>query len=307
MMTYAESFKRRNFIRLAAAILFLAAFFTTVPSLAAGNPTATIKFVQISDDHFDPFSERVTLRMVKYSKDLLLDAIGQINNMNGIDFVIFTGDLTDLADSGLHAMFGEIANTLRPPWYWTTGNHDLSQSGQSFRRSDFLKQMNRYDKNIQPKSTCYSFTKGGVLFFAMDGASDTISTAKGFFSKECLGFLDKELTANSNTPAVIFQHFPLVYPIKSASHEVLNQEEYLALLDKHPNVKALFSGHYHVEKIQTRNGVLHVSSPALAQYPNAFRVVTLTRDGSDLKIDVQTVETRLKDVQKMSAETGGKK
>jgi 3',5'-cyclic-AMP phosphodiesterase len=296
-------FKRRSLICVAALILFLAAAFISVQNKAADTAPVTIKFVQITDDHFNPFSDRVNLRMVKYSKDLLEDAIAQINDMSGINFVIFTGDLADAADANLHVLFSKEANTLKVPWYWTTGNHDLSQSGVSLGRKNLLKLMNKYNKYIQPESTCYSFSKGGVLFFAMDGASDTISTAKGQFSKECLGFLDRELTAHGDMPAVIFQHFPLVYPLKSETHEVVNQVEYLALLDKHPNVKALFSGHYHVDRIQTRNNVLHVSSPALVQYPCAFRVVTLTRTGGDLKIDVKTVETRLKDVRKMSLES----
>ncbi|MFA6451314.1 MAG: metallophosphoesterase [bacterium] len=302
-MTFAKQFNRKSLICFAAMIYFLSTFFGAAHAQSADAATASIKFVQISDDHFDPNSERVNLRPVKYSKDLLEDAIDQINNMDGVDFVIFTGDLTDTAYADLHVLFAEEANKLNVPWYWTTGNHDLSQSGQSFKRSEFLKLMNKYDKYVQPEKTCYSFSKAGIIFFSMDGANDTISMAKGNFSKECLGFLDKELAAHSDIPAIIFQHFPLVYPAVSESHEVINQAEYLDLLDKHPNVKALFSGHYHVEKIQTRNNVLHVSSPALIQYPNAFRVVTIKRNGSDLNIDVQTVETRLKDVQKISLDS----
>jgi len=298
--------KKGIFIRFTFLFSFL--FFTVGFSAfsyanSRDNATTTIKFVQLSDDHFDPFSDRVNLRMVKYSKDLLDDAIDQINNIPGIDFVMFTGDLADNTDEKLHVLFAERANRLKYPWYWTTGNHDLSQSGASMSRKRFLELMNTLDKNIQPKSTCYYFTKGGVIFFSMDGASDTVSTANGNFSKSCLNFLDKQLTRHSDMPAVIFQHFPLLYPVKSESHEVINQAEYLELLDRHPNVKALFSGHYHVEKIQERSNVLHVSSPALIQYPNAFRVVTVYRKGGNITLDVKTVETRLKDVQKMSLES----
>ena len=295
--------KRRGLIFFAALILFFTTAFSAVQGQTADTKPVTVKFTQISDDHFDPFSERVNLRMVKYSKNLLEDAIDQINNMPDIDFVIFTGDLADTTDANLHVLFAKEANSLHVPWYWTTGNHDLGQSGLTTSRKKFLKLMNKYNKYIQPESTCYSFSKGGVLFFAMDGANDTVSSAQGLFSEECLGFLDRELTGHSDMPAIIFQHFPLVYPSKSEGHEVINQAEYFDILDKHPNVKALFSGHYHIDKIQTRNNVLHVSSPALVQYPCAFRVVTLTRTGGDLKIDVKTVETRLKDVQKMSLES----
>ncbi len=262
-----------------------------------------VRFVQISDNHMNPYSDRVKLRMLKYSKELLEDAIDQINNMPGIDFVIFTGDMADNTSLKLHKIFLEVANKLNVPWYWTTGNHDLGQSGETLGRKKLLSLMNKYNKTIQPDNTCYSFQKGGVIFFAMDGANDKISTAQGTFSAECLGILERGLREHRDMPAVIFQHFPLVYPIKSESHEVTNQMEYLNLLDRNINVKALFSGHYHIEKNQIRNKVLHASAPSLIQYPNAFRVVTLTKAGSDLNIDVKTVETRLKNVQKMSLES----
>ncbi|MFA6448373.1 MAG: metallophosphoesterase [bacterium] len=292
-------FNRKKFFY-PIALLFILFFASPAPRAeAAGNAPGTIKFVQITDNHFTNQSERVNVRMLKYSKDLLEDAIGQINGMPGISFVIFTGDLADSPDANLHTLFTQTANTLNVPWYWTTGNHDLSQFG--LNRKQFLKILNKNNKYIQPKTTCYSFAKDGVLFFSMDGASDTKVTAKGFFSKECLGLLDSVLSANSDMPAIIFQHFPLVYPIKSEGHEVSNRDEYLAILDRHPNVKGVFSGHYHIPKIQTRNGVLHVSSPSLIQYPNAFNLVTLVKTADGLKVDVKTIETRLKDVQKMSA------
>lgn len=293
---------RTRFISCLAAIVFMLAFAAGI-SQAKAPASVTVKLVQITDDHFDPFSERVNLRMVKYSKNLLDDAIDQINRMKGISFVIFTGDLADTTDENLHVLFADEANKLNVPWYWTTGNHDLGQSEKTNDRRNFLKMMNLHNKYIQPESTCYSFTAGGILFFAMDGANDKTPSAKGFFSKECLGYLDTQLSANSAMPAVIFQHFPLVYPIKSEGHETTNDAEYLALIDKHSNVKAVISGHYHVPKIQKRNKVLHISSPSLIQYPNAFSVITLVRTGSELKIDDKIVETRLKDVQQMSKDS----
>ncbi len=295
--------RKETFYSKLTMYLYLALLIICFTGMSKVYAQDTVRFVQISDNHLNPYSERVNLRMVKYSKELLEDAIDQINNMQNIDFVIFTGDMADNTSLKLHKIFLEIANKLNVPWYWTTGNHDLGQSGETLGRKKLLNLMNKYNKTIQPDNTCYSFQKGGVIFFAMDGANDKISTANGTFSEECLGILESGLTRHEDMPAVIFQHFPIVYPIKSESHEVTNQTEYLNLLDRHKNVKALFSGHYHIEKNQTRNKVLHASAPSLIQYPNAFRVVTLTREGKDLNIDIKTVETRLKNVQKMSLES----
>ena len=124
-----------------------------------------------------------------------------------------------------------------------------------------------------------------------------------FFSEDNLRFLNQQLSINKNMPAIIFQHFPVVYPSRSESHGVLNRDEYLDTIDKYPNLKALFVGHFHESKVIRRNNVLHVISPALVQYPNAFRVVTLENTPDGLKFDIKTVETRLKNIQDKSLET----
>jgi len=155
---------------------------------------------------------------------------------------------------------------------------------------------------------CYSFRKGDFIFFSMDGndrevtpSTDSgVSSPMGLFAKECLDFLDKSLSENPKSPAVIFQHFPLVYPMQSFDHGVTNQKEYFKLLDRHPNVKAVFAGHFHVSKISKRNNVLHVASPSLIQYPDAFRVVRMEETDSGVKMDIKTVDTRLTEVRETS-------
>ncbi len=273
--------------------------FFCIDSFAQGNnPQGTVRFVHITDVHLNPQRDNVKGRMVKHSLELLNDAVEQINGMKDIDFVIFTGDMADRSDQKLLVQFTEAANELEVPWYWTTGNHDLAPSGM--KSEQLLSVMNAHNPYIQPKSTCYSFSVKGFLFFSMDGASDEKTTSQGWFSDECLMFLDERLSASPNTPAVVFQHFPLVYPYQSSSHSVTNGKEYLDLIARHPNVKALFAGHFHAARIKKTNNVLHVASPALVEYPNAFRVVAIQKTGNNYVFDIRTVETRLKDVQGLS-------
>lgn len=236
--------------------------------------------------------------MLSHSVELLVDAVEQINALPDIDFVVFTGDLVDASDAKRYPQFARVANTLNVPWYWTPGNHDLALTG--LKRAQFLSMMNKLDPYIKPLSTCYSFSVNGFLFFSMDGASDSQTTSHGLFSDECLSVLSRQTSSQPEMPAVIFQHFPLIYPWTSESHSVTNQKQYLSLIASHPNIKAVFSGHFHAVRIKTVNNVLHVSSPSLIEYPNAFRVVTVKKTRSGVVFDITTVETRLKSVQEES-------
>ena len=297
-MQKRESAKRLA-LTLFALLISIAAFGAQFAS--AANVGNTVTFVQISDDHFNPGSNRENCRMGKYSTDMLEDAVDQINNMQGIDFVMFTGDMIDGPSADLLAKFAAIANRLNVPWYWTTGNHDISPSGM--HRETLLEKMRKLNRYTNVGNTYYSFKKNGMLFIALDGAYDDRVTSRGFFSDANLRFLDSRLKENSGMPAMIFHHFPIVYPISSTSHEVANKADYLKIIDSNPNVKAVFSGHYHIAKITKRNNVAHVSSPSLIQYPNSFRVVTLTSGAAGFTLDIRMVGTRLREAQEKSRTT----
>ena len=265
-----------------------------LPALAA----APVRFVQISDVHFNPSRNYAKGRMVKYSGDLLKDAVAQVNALQNIDFVVFTGDIIDNPSEKLIRDFAAIANTLDVPWYWTQGNHDVGPKALS--RAQFRTIMNKHNRYEQPQAGYYAFQARGFMFVLLDGAQDDKVTSQGYFPRETLTFLSRVLQENAAMPAVIFQHFPVVYPIASKSHEVTNQAEYLAAIDAHPNVKAVFASHFHIAKFKRRNNVAHIAAPALVQYPNAFRVVTLENTGAGVSLRASVVETRLKDVQKKS-------
>ena len=61
---------------------------------------------------------------------------------------------------------------------------------------------------------------------------------------------------------------------------------------------AIFSGHYHATKIYKEGNILHVSTPSLATYPNAFRIVTVNNLKNKVVFTFDFRETNLKEVQK---------
>jgi 3',5'-cyclic AMP phosphodiesterase CpdA len=58
----------------------------------------------------------------------LQQVITDVNADGSIDFVLISGDISDLADSASLKMTKKILTGLRMPYYITTGNHDMNES-----------------------------------------------------------------------------------------------------------------------------------------------------------------------------------
>ncbi|MFH0702355.1 MAG: metallophosphoesterase [bacterium] len=265
------------------------------------NNTSIIKFAQVSDIHLDlKAREDWNKRLLIYSKQLLQDAIDQINGIKDIDFVVFSGDMINSPSESAFMTFIKMANTLKVPWYAAMGNHDIGIKSE-FNKSRFLNILNQKNKNFKSNNPYYSFVpKKGFLVIVMDGVIGNKIIANGFFSKESLIWLEAQLKNNKDSKIIIIQHFPIIEPFKSSSHRVINAREYLEILNKYHNVLAVLSGHYHATKIIRLCNVIHVSTPALVEYPNAFRVITIKDKDNETELDFVFKETRLKNLQEKS-------
>lgn len=250
-------------MRRSLSILFmLVAFFTC--SQAAFAKGRTVKFVQVSDVHYYQGNEDAEANMKKLAKD--------INKISGVDFVVFTGDNIDSPDvKSLHEFLSK-AGKIKAPTYFVIGNHDVS-SNAKLDKSKYLDVIRAHNWFYPAWKPNYAFKKNGVLFVIVDGAKQVIPGPNGYYKKDTLAWLDKVLTKNKKTPVIILQHFPLVEPRKANSHKTYKAEEYLELLDKHENIVAVVSGHYHANAEEMRNGVYHVSTPAFAEAPHYYKVI----------------------------------
>lgn len=260
-----------------------------------------LKIVQITDNHLDLKGQNLGPRMYKHSKELLEDAISQINELDQVDMVVFTGDMINHSSTENYKQFMKIANKLNVPWFPVLGNHDIGIRG-GMSKSQFV--------NLTRSSNCFfRFNKPyyvlrpqkGYLVIVLDGVHDSAKTSKGYFPQSELEWLDEQLTKNEKERVIIALHYPIVEPFPSQTHRIINAGLLSSILNKHDNVLAVISGHYHGAKIQKVDNIVHVSTPSLVEYPNAFRVITV-RDIEDSKvqIDFSFDETRLKDVQEKS-------
>ncbi len=258
----------------------------------------TLKFAQVSDVHFSTYGKNTTFKLTGDSPTLLQDAINQLNDMQNLAFVMFTGDLIDKPyENQLTAMMPYL-NKLIHPWYYAYGNHDTCVGGyltpQLFR--EIVKSNN---KNFLFGTNYYSFIpKKGFKAIVLDSVIRDEITSNGYIDKLQLAWLDNELKRAQNDTVLIFTHIPFKEPFASANHRLKNANEVNAIVKKYKNPIAIFQGHYHGSKITQEGNVLYVSTPALVSYPNAFRLINITNHRNSVVFDIQTKETNEKNIQK---------
>lgn len=258
----------------------------------------SLTFAQISDAHYSSSQTNTSYRLTAESGELLQDAVSQVNETPNVDFVMFSGDLVNTPYQKELMKFMQYANELNVPWYAVLGNHDICVGGY-LSKQVYWDILNGHNKNFNFNKTYYSFVpKKGYKVIGLDSIIDTRITANGEIDAKQLKWLDKELSKSKGDTVLIFTHVPLVEPLHSESHKLLNADEVLKVISKYKNPIAIFSGHYHTTKITKMKNVLHVSTPSMVSYPNAFRLVRVNIQKNKVIFDVYFKETRYKDVQK---------
>lgn len=268
--------------------------------LSQDNYSDSLSFAQISDVHFDLNKPDLKARMYAESDKLLDDAVKQINRDTDLNFVMFSGDMINRPEEKLLLKFIKHANKLDVPWYAAAGNHDIGING-GLSKDQFVLLLNSHNPKFRAEKTYYSFIpKKGFKVIVLDTIIDDEVTANGRFSEEEFKWLEGELDRSKSDKIIIFEHHPVVEPFPSESHRMLNADCFMDLIKKHKNVVGVFSGHYHGARVNTIDGILHVSTPSLVQYPNAFRLVTITKTKKGVTVDLKYVETGLKEIQSKS-------
>ncbi|MCM1339334.1 MAG: metallophosphoesterase [Muribaculaceae bacterium] len=251
-------------------ILTIAVFLIGIVVSSTTAMAENIKFAQITDVHLSAASE--------FSVNTLKSAIKDINSQPDISFVIFTGDNISNPKEENLKIFAKTVKKLKTPYYVAVGNHDVYKSGglSKVKYYEILRQENPFYLQNKPN---YKFTKKGFVFLIVDGAKEIIPGSVGYYREDTLEWLEKELERNKNKDVVIFQHFPVEYPegVESSlkTHKTYKVENYQEILSKHHNVLAVISGHFHVNSENMKDGVYHISSPALLSMPNSYKIIDI--------------------------------
>lgn len=271
-------------LKLYKKFLYLLLFMLVLPTAVFAKD---IKFVQITDSHYSSAKGDYTQRDVEHSQRNLVKAIADINTLKDVDFVVFTGDNIDQANPVDLKSFLGLANKLKVPYYVVIGNHEVFKS-QDFDKKEYMKIVRKYSNNCRPSGPNYEFEKKGVVFLVVDGAKEIIPGPAGYYKQSTLKWLDKELTHYKNSKVVIFQHFPIVEPYYNRSHSTYNVKDYEEVLKKHSNVISIVSGHYHANGENKKDGIYHISTPALVEAPHDYKIIEIEmKNGKDYQIYTQ--------------------
>lgn len=243
-----------------------------------------VKFVQVTDSHFKTNDE--------HRAEILKATVKSINDEKGISFVIFTGDNIDSPNAEYLPEFVKIVNKLDVPYYLVIGNHDVFKNN-GLSKVQYLEIVKDNNFLYKYKTPNYVFKKNGFVFIVVDGAKEIVPGSNGYYKKDTLEWLDKQLTKYKNDKVVIFQHFPLIMNKELTSHMVYKKDEYLNILDKHDNVITIITGHLHTNYEVMRNGVYHITSPTLLSEKPVYKVISI----STTKEFSPMVYTELKEVE----------
>jgi 3',5'-cyclic AMP phosphodiesterase CpdA len=258
------------------------------------------QFVQISDAHLGSLTDgRWNNSFVcTMMPDVMRCLRGDLAELQPA-FILATGDMG--SQPTCDAMYGarDFFDWLGFPYYPMGGNHDfvVEQSRAWFAEA--------YGAHLPTGKPYYSFDHENLRFVVVDGhwvwrdgrtmpysevgtevvQEDDTDRAKWIMPDAQLTWLDTELSREQDRPTVVVCHYPAI-EIPSRLHRpgmknagsLQNGAEILAVLRKHPQVRAYFSGHLHMNIVEVVDEVTHVVTASLPEYPCEYREVEVHAD-----------------------------
>ena len=261
---------------------------------------ADVTFAHISDTHLMRQGPDGSWLLLKDAPALLADMLAQLDAYSGdkVQFVVLTGNAVHSPDEW--DTLTQLVSQSRVPVFVSLGNRDVAHDGK-LAAIQRLNQLNPQSFTMLDRGY-YSFNPApGVRLLMLDTAGN--STGKGQIDAEQQAWLKQQLAneVNNATPStvIVAMHHPLLEPYASPSRRLPDstRQAVLGTLEQSPLVGLVLSGAYHAAKIQRRNGILHVSTPALAEYPSAARVITVKNNGH---IQLAWLPTRLQNLAQLS-------
>lgn len=215
-------------------------------------------FVQISDTHIvDGLKHANKLRSyIQYIND----------RASEIDFVLFTGDLTDQHGSpGQMALFKGIVDELDVPYYLVPGNHDTGFYSEPKWRETYLSILGK---------DYYSFDHEGIRFVCVNSGLWARLSLDGADPKsaEHLNWLRATLSeaANRQIPVIVAGHLPMFLEMPDEPDDLKNRFYWMVrkplrnqLLEmfESTGVIAYLSGHTHEYADIEHSGIRFTNCP----------------------------------------------
>lgn len=191
------------------------------------------KFCWITDTHIG----------YKNADNELESIVNSINDLEDVQFVVATGDITETGKNSELVSAKIILDKLNKPYYIIPGNHDTKWSESGCTK--FIELWND-DK--------FSFIQDSTIFIGLN-SSIPWRGGGGHIAPEDLLWLKDELSkADSGTDVYFFVHHPL-------NEEIDNWFKVTNILRDY-NIKAVLHGHGHENKLYSFNKIPAVMSRA---------------------------------------------
>lgn len=266
-----------------------------------------VKFGIVTDAQYDPDVKGEGAGR-HYSEGVLrlTEAVDTFVGIPDLDFVVDLGDMTD-RNPFCYGDLKAVKDRLKVPVHNVQGNHDLAplKTEEDMSRARALKGIEK---------PYYSFVKGNVRFVVLNSldycpiahpaGSERLKASEqwladlksvgdpnaqdwnGGISLEQLSWLDAELhkADRKGQWAVLMCHIPLL-PF-DAGDSLWNAMEVIRLIESHPSVKAVLTGHRHEGGYILRNGIHHITFKGMVQgESNRYSVVRIDTASGRIEID----------------------
>jgi 3',5'-cyclic-AMP phosphodiesterase len=206
-----------------------------------------LQVIQVTDSHLRGDEDGTLLGMNTRAS---LEAVLELIERNGHepDLVVATGDIAQDGSEEAYQCFQDEMSQFSCPVYWFLGNHDHNRSMVQIAAGT-----EALDRVV---------VRHGWKLIFLD--SSVPGKVYGRLGKDELRLLEEELSADSKLHVLIcFHHHPI--DIGSAWLDNIglrNRDEFLAIIDRHDNVRGVLWGHIHQEIDVERNGVRMLASPS---------------------------------------------
>jgi metallophosphoesterase (TIGR03767 family) len=155
-------------------------------------------------------------------------------------------------------------------------------------------------RNADDGTACYAFDSGLVRCIAIDTVNPH-GGWQGSLDETQFGWLDRELTACANRPAVLFSHHPIEtlvndYRPPGADRRIL-ADELRDLLLSHPCVIAWVNGHTHIHSVtpivdeSAPGGFWQVTTASHIDWPQQARIIELVQTASGLALCCTVIDS----------------
>jgi 3',5'-cyclic AMP phosphodiesterase CpdA len=193
-------------------------------------------FAQISDLHVEP-RDALGGRF-----DTCASLIRVIESLNALDtqpeFVLATGDLVNFGTTQEYGALREILSDLQRPLFIIPGNHDERQALRAaFPDHDYLPR--------RGERIAYAIEYGGRRLIGLDSVIP--GEDRGALGQAQLRWLDAELKAHADRPALIFLHHPPISVGVRSFDEISCTDggRLMDVVERHQQVQGVLAGHVH--------------------------------------------------------------